>query len=60
LLTLHPVYLALGHDAVTRASAYTVWLRAGIGEEGLAAVRAHLDQEVRWVTRASSKWSSAR
>jgi len=45
LLTLHPVYLTLGHDAVTRASAYTVWLRAGIGEEDLAAVRAHLGQE---------------
>jgi REP-associated tyrosine transposase len=45
MLTLHPVYLALGHDVVTRASAYTAWLRTGIGEEDLAAVRAHLGQE---------------
>ena len=45
MLTPHPVYLALGHDAATRASAYTAWLRAGSDEEDLAAVRAHLDQE---------------
>ncbi|MGV8931793.1 MAG: transposase [Luteimonas sp.] len=33
LLTLHPLYLSLGHDSMQRAEAHGVWLRAGIGED---------------------------
>ncbi|MDN5780724.1 MAG: transposase [Luteimonas sp.] len=45
LLTLHPLYLSLGHDSMQRAKAYGAWLRLGIGEDELADVRRHMAQE---------------
>jgi putative transposase len=45
LLTLHPLYLALGCDPSQRAKAYDAWLRAGVGDDDLADVRRHIAQE---------------
>lgn len=45
LLTLHPVYLALGPDTQRRAAAYAQWLRAGIDTEELQSLRQYMAQE---------------
>ncbi len=45
LLTLHPLYLALGCDPSQRAKAYDAWLRAGVGDDDLADVRRYIAQE---------------
>jgi len=45
LLTLHPVYLALGGQPDQRAKAYGDWLRQGVGKDELATIRRHLAQE---------------
>lgn len=45
LITLHPVYLALGRQAQERAQAYQDWLRQGVCDEDLVAIRRHLAQE---------------
>jgi putative transposase len=45
LITLHPLYLALGSQAVERQQTYERWLRAGISDEDITAIRQHLAQE---------------
>jgi len=45
LITLHPTYLALGAEIVERARVYEQWLRAGISDDDLTAIRWHLAQE---------------
>lgn len=45
LLSPHPVYLALGADITTRASAHRQWLAAGTSEQDLSNIRRHLAQE---------------
>jgi len=44
-LTPHPVYLALGADATSRAKAYGHWIREGLASEDLEAIRVHIRQE---------------
>jgi putative transposase len=44
-VTPHPSYTALGHDIVTRTSAYGDWLRSGVTNHEIAAIRIHLQQE---------------
>jgi putative transposase len=41
----HPAYLAMGADAMQRGKAYREWLRHGIGEDDLDAIRLHVQQE---------------
>ena len=38
-------YLAMGADATQRGKVYGEWLRHGIGEDDLAAIRLHVQQE---------------
>lgn len=45
MLTPHPMYLALGENADSRAAAYRSWLYAPLPPEDLAAIRRHLEQE---------------
>lgn len=45
LVAPHPIYLALGADTATRATAYRQWLQHGISDDDLAAIRRHLAQE---------------
>lgn len=45
LLTPHPVYLALGRTTRERAAAYAQWLRQGIPEQDLQAIRRYIAQE---------------
>ncbi len=45
MLTPHPMYLALGTNAESRAAAYRSWLYAPLPPEDLAAIRRHLEQE---------------
>jgi len=44
-LTPHAVYLALGTDTAERARSYGEWLRSGIANEDLDAVRSHIRQQ---------------
>jgi len=44
-LTPHPVYLALGADAASRAKAHGHWIREGLASEDLEAIRLHVRQE---------------
>lgn len=44
-VSVHPLYVALGPDIVTRSNAYREWLYASVSEEDLIAVRLHLRQE---------------
>jgi putative transposase len=44
-ITPHDTYLALAPDPAQRGALYSQWLRQGINEEDLNAVRAHLQQE---------------
>ena len=48
LLTPHPGFLALHPQPAMRADIYRDWLRRGVGDEELASIRAHLDQERAW------------
>ena len=45
LVSLHPLYLSMGHDQESRTHGYREWLRAGIGDDELAAIRKSLAQE---------------
>jgi putative transposase len=45
LITLHPLYLALGNDPAARAQAYKRWLDAGIAPDDLQHLRAYARQE---------------
>ncbi len=44
-ITPHPLYLALGADTAERARVYGEWLRSGLADEDLAAIRSHIQQE---------------
>lgn len=44
-VTPHAAYLALGNDATERAKAYGRWLRSGLADDDLAAIRSHIRQE---------------
>lgn len=44
-ITPHAVYLASGPDSAQRGSLYREWLRQGMNDEDLHAIRAHLRQE---------------
>jgi hypothetical protein len=39
------LYLALDQDATTRTEAYRAWLHAGVSDDDLQSIRAHLQQE---------------
>lgn len=45
IITPHAVYLASGPDSAERGKFYREWLRQGINDDDLDAVRAHLQQE---------------
>jgi putative transposase len=45
LLTPHIVYLGLGADPISRASAYAAWLHAVIDDDERCAIHRHLAQE---------------
>lgn len=45
LVTLHPLYLAMGSDPIERAYAYQQWLDAGIAPDDLQHLRAYASQE---------------
>lgn len=45
LLSLHPVYLALGDGQQARASAYREWVDQGINQDEVQSIRLHLEQE---------------
>jgi len=45
LLNLHPLYVRLGGDPVSRAAAYRVWLEEPMDLEQVGRVRQHLAQE---------------
>jgi putative transposase len=44
-LTAHDAYLALGADAVERTRMYGEWLRCGMADEDLDAIRSHIQQQ---------------
>jgi len=44
-LTPHAVYLALGEDAAECAHRYGEWLRSGVADEDLDAIRSHILQQ---------------
>ena len=44
-LTAHDAYTALGADAVERARTYGEWLRCGMADEDLDAIRSHIQQQ---------------
>lgn len=44
-LTPHEVYLALGTNAAERAHSYGEWLKSGIADEDLEAIRSHIRQQ---------------
>lgn len=44
-LSAHDVHLALGADALERARAYGEWLRSGMADEDLEAIRSHIRQQ---------------
>ena len=45
LLTLHPLYLALGADTQQRGAAYRAWLSAALDDDELTRIRAYMRQE---------------
>jgi putative transposase len=45
LVTFHPAYLAMSAEPAQRGALYRDWLRQGIGEDDLQAIRMHLQQE---------------
>ena len=45
LITPHRSFVAMGTTPLERAAAYRLWLREGVGEDELAAIRKHLQQE---------------
>ena len=45
IITPHPLYLALGKTPDERAAAYSQWLRQGMPDEELAAIRRYTAQE---------------
>lgn len=45
LVTPHSHYLALDPDTATRTEAYRAWLHAGVSDDDLQRIRAHLQQE---------------
>lgn len=45
LITLHPIYLALGSTPDERSRAYRMWLQEGIADDDLVRIRQHVNQE---------------
>jgi putative transposase len=45
IITPHPVYIALGADRCSRATAYRTWLHAPLEEDELPRIRAYMAQE---------------
>jgi len=45
LVTLHPLYLAMGDTPDARADAYRLWLTATLDEDELVPIRSHMAQE---------------
>lgn len=45
LLTLHPIYTALGANRTRRAAAYRTWLYAPLAPDELARIRTYMSQE---------------
>ena len=45
IITPHASYLASGSDQAQRGAAYRAWLRQGMSDEDLHAIRSHLQQE---------------
>ena len=45
LITPHPTYMALGENTEERARAYKEWLREGMAQCDLSAIRRHMVQE---------------
>lgn len=45
LVTPHPCFTAMGHTPLERADAYRVWLKQGVADDELIAIRQHLQQE---------------
>ena len=45
IVTPHTVYLASGSDPARRGELYREWLRQGISDDDLCAIRVHLQQE---------------
>lgn len=45
LVTPHPCFVAMGSTPLERADAYGAWLKQGISDDELIAIRQHLQQE---------------
>ena len=45
LVTLHPLYLAMGDSTAARVDAYRLWLRSTLDEDELGHIRTHMAQE---------------
>jgi putative transposase len=45
IITPHASYLASGSDPAQRGASYREWLRQGMSDEDLHAIRSHLQQE---------------
>lgn len=60
LLTPHPEYLALGPDRPTRALAYRALFEKSQGDEEIAAIRAHLQQQKALGCDRFQAWVEAR
>ena len=60
LLAPHPEYLALGPDRPTRATAYRALFEDALGDEVIAAIRAHLQQQKALGCDRFQSWVEAR
>lgn len=45
LVTPHPCFIAMGNTPLVRAQAYQAWLKQGVSDDELIALRQHLQQE---------------
>ncbi|HET6604283.1 MAG TPA: transposase [Xanthomonadaceae bacterium] len=60
LLAPHQEYLALGPDRPTRATAYRALFEEALGDEVIAAIRAHLQQQKALGCDRFQAWVEAR
>ena len=44
-VTPHPCFIAMGNTPLVRADAYQAWLKQGVSDDELIAIRRHLRQE---------------
>ena len=49
-------YTALGHDIASRTKTYGIWLRSGVADCDLKAIRIYLQQERALAARVSRRW----